>query len=227
MAVVRRVLGVLGTLVSVLLVAIIAAVVVLAIAQKRSPDGIPLVAGHEVLTVLSGSMTPVIDTGDVVVDRPLTAAQANHLHVGQIVTYELPGRYFNGQPMLITHRIVGVFTIRNKATGQVEHLYVTKGDANNVVDPRSVAPGQIVGLYEWRIPYGGYVSAFIHRPLGFALFIGLPIVYLVGGEFLVLWRRLDEEERREREAAAQAAAASVTVGAGGAPGGGDSAGPAA
>lgn len=200
MAVVRKVGGVLGTVISVLLVLAIAATITLAIAQRRSGQGIPVILHHEVLTLLSGSMAPVLRTGDIVVDSTVTQAQAAHLHVGQIVTYELTGRTFQGKPMLITHRIVGIMTVTSKQTGKAGRLYFTKGDANNAIDPAPVAPSQIVGLYRWRIPYGGYVSAFIHRPIGFALFIGLPVLYLIGGEFLRLWRGIDDQERREREA---------------------------
>jgi signal peptidase len=199
MAWVRQVLGWMATAVSLVLVLVIAGTIVLAIAQRRSPLAVPVVFHRQFLTLLSGSMTPTLRTGDLVVDQPVEGAQAEHLRIGDIVTYQLPGRLYDGRPMLITHRIVGIITVTNKTTGQQGRLYVTKGDANNATDPQPVAPSQIVGLYRWRIPYAGYVTVFVHRPLGFGLLVVLPILYLVGGEFWRLWRAIDEAERRERE----------------------------
>jgi signal peptidase len=196
MSVVKRILNGLAVALSVALVAVIVVAVGMSLAQKRSPTHVAQFDGHLVLTVLSGSMTPVIRTGDVIVDHTVTAAQANALHVGQIVTYEVPGKTFHGQPFLITHRIVGVLTATNQATGQATHLYRTKGDANNVADPGLVSPSQILGVYSWRIPRAGYIVAFVHRPLGFGLLVVLPALYLIGSEFLRLWKLFGDDEEK-------------------------------
>jgi signal peptidase I len=60
--------------------------IVIAVATHTSRNGQHAAFGHPVMTVLSGSMTPVIRTGDLIVDDPVTAAQARNLRVGQIIS---------------------------------------------------------------------------------------------------------------------------------------------
>lgn len=67
--------------------------------------------------VLSGSMRPGIQPGDLAVLRPTSA---DHLHVGEIIAYLPPG-----QTTPVMHRIASI-----TADG-----IVTKGDANPVDDP--------------------------------------------------------------------------------------------
>ncbi len=204
MSVVKRILNGLAVALSVALVAVILVAVGMSLAQKRAPNHVAQFDGHLVLTVLSGSMTPVFRAGDVIVDHTVTATQANALHVGQIVTYEVPGKTFHGQPFLITHEIVGVLTATNQATGQVTHMYTTKGVSNNAPDPNLVSPSQILGVYSWRIPRAGYVVAFVHRPIGFGLMVVLPALYLIGSEFLRLWKLFGDDDE-EKGAPADAA----------------------
>jgi signal peptidase len=196
-----KVLRIAGRAASATLSALVALALVLvlavAVAQRMTMGGVRSPLGTAVLSVLSGSMTPHIDTGDVVVDRLVTPAQAQHLRVGEIVTYRTT-HLLRGQPVLITHRIVGILTFRPKGVpgAPAQRLYLTKGDANNAIDPQPVGAGQIVGVFWFRIPRLGYLSAFVRTRAGFALLIVLPVVYLVAGEFLRLWRRLGEAERR-------------------------------
>jgi signal peptidase len=192
-----RINRVLNGIVTGVLVMVLFGVVALLIAERSSSGPFKAKGGYFLATVLSGSMAPHINTGDVVVDRTVTMSQAEHLRVGQIVTYRT-GQFFRGQPLLITHRIVGIVTVRNQATGFMARLYQTKGDANNAPDPKLVTPGQIVGVVAFRIPDAGYLSAFVRTPPGFALLIGLPIVFVVGEQFLKFWHLLDDAERRRR-----------------------------
>ncbi|MGH7666968.1 MAG: hypothetical protein ACREN1_06635, partial [Candidatus Dormibacteria bacterium] len=59
--------------------------------------------------------------------------------------------------------------------------YETKGDANPAPDHNRVLPGQVLGVYEFRIPYAGYALQALHQPLVFVLLITLPFAALVAG----------------------------------------------
>ncbi len=196
-----------GTALTTVLVVLLLGVFTLSLAQRISSQR-PLF-GHMLLSVLSGSMTGTFNTGDAIVDRTVTAAQAENLKVGQIITYRSP-YFIPGKTIVVSHRIVGIVTVRPKGhtLGRVTHMYVTKGDANTSIDPHPVNPAQIMGVYMFRVPYLGYMSADVRTPWGFGLTVGLPIVYLVGAEFLRLWRRLDEQERRALAAAPEGGDAS-------------------
>jgi len=171
----RMVLRSLRASVAVLISAFAALTVVLAVASHTSPAGQFTVFGHPVMTVLSGSMSPVIRTGDMIVDNPVTAAQAGHLRVGQIVSF----REAPGSTAVITHRIIAV---QHGAGGTVS--YVTKGDANNAPDSPARPASDVVGVFSHDIPRAGYLLADLHRPAVLGLLAAAIALFLAAGPLL-------------------------------------------
>jgi signal peptidase len=167
----RTCLRALSAIATVLISTVAALAIVVAVASHFSPAGQYTVFGHPVMTVLSGSMTPVIRTGDVIVDDQVTAAQAEHLQVGQIVSF----REAAGSTTIITHRIIAV----HDTNGQVS--YVTKGDANNAADTPARPASDVVGVFSHDIPRGGYILADMHRPVVLGLLAAsIALFFLVG-----------------------------------------------
>ena len=93
-------------------------------------------------TVLSGSMRPGIQPGDVVMVRPVPV---HTLKVGEVIAYLPPG-----QSVPVLHRIVSV-----DSAG-----IITKGDANNVADPWGRVKPQTDHVYQliFTIPKLGFVT---------------------------------------------------------------------
>jgi signal peptidase len=149
--------------------------IILAVATRMSHNGQFGAFGHPVMSMLSGSMTGVINTGDLNVDDPVAPAQAQHLAVGQVISV----REAPGSRLLVTHRIVAV----REAGGQVS--YITKGDANNAADAMPRPASDVVGVFRLDIPRGGYVLAALHQPkVLFMLLISCALWFFVGP----LWR---------------------------------------
>jgi len=172
----RRSLRVFSTVVTVLVSVVAALAIVLAVASRMSPNGQATVFGHPVMSMLSGSMTGTINIGDFIVDDPVTAAQSQHLQVGQIVTF----REVAGSTTLITHRIVAVKVV----DGAVN--YITKGDANNAPDAALRPASDVVGLYRFAIPRGGYILAALHQPrVILMLLVSVLLFFLVGPLFRI------------------------------------------
>lgn len=126
---------------------------------------LPITGNYKVLTVISGSMEPVIKVGSVAVIKP--AADYN---VGDIVTFGKFGR--NNNP--ITHRIAGV-----ELSEDGTKLYTTKGDANNGPDQNKISKKDILGKVLFTIPYLGYAVDFAKKPAGFALIIIVPALAII------------------------------------------------
>jgi signal peptidase len=167
-----RALSVTGTV----LVALVAVLTIaVAIGSRTSADGQRVVFGHPVMTIISGSMTPTIAVGDIVVDAPVTAAQASHFHVGQIISF----RAAPGSPEIITHRIVAV-----RVTGGAVS-YITKGDANNSADSTPRPASDVIGLYRFPIPRGGYVLVAMHTPRVIVMLLASALLWIVAG--LLFW----------------------------------------
>lgn len=154
---------------------------VIAVASHPSRDGAYTAFGHPVMTVLSGSMTPVIRTGDLVVDDPVTPEQAGSLQLGQIISM----REAPGSQKIITNRIVAV-KVRH---GTVS--YVTEGEANNAPD-RTLRPASgVVGVFRFAVPRGGYIVAALRRPLVLGLLLAAALLSLLAGPLFRLARGMD------------------------------------
>ena len=55
----------------------------------------------------------------------------------------------------------------------------TKGDANESEDASPVAFSNIIGKYEFNIPYLGYISIYGKTPLGIAVICGVLVVIIL------------------------------------------------
>lgn len=106
--------------------------------------------GIGVTTVLTGSMRPAIDPGDLVVT---STSAASTIGVGDVVVVDSGGT-------AIAHRVVEARPING-----VERL-TTKGDANNAIDtdPVMVSPTAEVPRVIWRIPGIGSPLAYLGSP---------------------------------------------------------------
>jgi len=167
----RRGLRVFSTVVTVLVSIVAALAIVLSVASRMSPSGQAMVFGHPVMSMISGSMTGTINTGDLFADDQLTAAQAQDLHAGQVITF----REQPGSATLITHRIVAVRTIGGAVN------YITKGDANNAADATPRPASDVVGLFSFAIPRGGYVLAALRQPKVIGLLLASVVLWFLAG----------------------------------------------
>ncbi len=105
---------------------------------------LPLLFHWSPVAILSGSMTPAIDVGDVVVAYP---HDGRALGPGTVAVFWDPGR-----ASLVTHRIVGI---------NPDGTYVTKGDANPQVDSTPLAPEAVVGVGRLLVPLVGFPQVWL------------------------------------------------------------------
>ena len=93
---------------------------------------------YHILYVNSGSMSPTIRPGDLIIITPPPSV----LKPGMILTLSV-------NTSLVTHRLVGF--------GEYGEL-ITRGDANSVVDAWDSSSLTVAGIYRARIPYLGYLA---------------------------------------------------------------------
>lgn len=184
--------GIVGLVLCIVFVPVILVNAALIAGSFLHPDELPGVFGVKPAVVLSGSMEPTIQTGDLIA---VTDCDPTALHEGDVVCYLSSGK-------AITHRIASVTTGED---GQLR--YVTQGDANNAVDRLPVTVDQVQGVWSgMRLPGVGNAILFMQTPAGMVLFIVCPLALFFAWD---VWRRrrLDKaEEARtaqlERELAA-------------------------
>jgi signal peptidase I len=135
--------------------------------------------GGRALTVMSGSMSPAIDTGDVVVSRSVSPLD---LRLGDIVTFRDP----QDSKRLITHRVRGI-----RISGG-EARFVTKGDANNAAESWVVPSDGKVGLVVYRLPKLGYAFSWLGHPFARLALVVVPALLLGAYEVRRIWRSSED-----------------------------------
>ena len=135
----------------------------------------PLAFDARPLDVLSGSMEPVLGTGDISVVRSIAPLDARP---GDIVTFRDP----DNSARLITHR-VGSMRVQGDAV-----VFVTRGDANNVSERwRVPADGEIARIV-YRIPELGWVLTYARAQGLFVALLGAALALLLVLELAAIWR---------------------------------------
>jgi signal peptidase len=153
----------------------------------------PHVLDYRTMTMLTGSMAPVIDPGDVTIVTPLPV---DEIAEGMIIAYHIP----IDDHHLVSHRVVSV---ERGADGTV--TVETRGDANDAVDPwKATLQGDTAYQVRGVIPELGHVIEALRTPLvSQALVYGAPTL-LAGWLLLSIWRPATPAQgRREDEAEEQ------------------------
>jgi signal peptidase len=147
--------------------------------------------GFRPYTVVSGSMEPTYHVGSMIYVRPVSAQE---LEVGDPVTF-----YLNASTVA-THRIIEI--LPDPADPNACY-FRTQGDANNTPDGDPFHSSKLIGKPIFTIPYLGYFSDFVQRPVGRYLALGISSFALISTMVSVFWPAKKEEPesdpRREQE----------------------------
>ena len=123
--------------------------------------------GFRLYVVESGSMTPKIGVGSVVLVK-----KASDYRKNDVVTFAQSGR----KNVAVTHRIVGIET---DSTGAI---YTTKGDHNEDPDAEKVLQKDVIGKVILSLPLFGYFVGFSKTIHGFYLLVVVPACIIIIGE---------------------------------------------
>ncbi len=137
----------------------------------------PHLFGYQTMTMLTGSMAPAIDPGDVVITTPPAVDEVTE---GMIITYHIP----IDDHRVVTHRVVSV---DHGTDGSV--TVQTKGDANDTIDPwTAVLTGDTAYQVQAVLPEAGHLITALRTPaISQALVYGAPTL-LAGWLLLTIWR---------------------------------------
>ena len=108
--------------------------------------------------VLTGSMEPAINPGDIIITTPITRKVPK---IGDVVAYQ--AKRFNGENVAVfSHRII---------SGDLQSGFVVKGDANKSPDNQKPKASDILGVVIFVIPFLGNILT----PK--ALFLLVPCIF--------------------------------------------------
>jgi signal peptidase I len=148
------------------LVMITLLVMIATVISSRASGGEPELFGHQIKTVLSGSMEPTFKTGSVIVVEKLT--DAKNLKEDDVITFK------KDEKNIVTHRIIEVVKQGDNV------FYRTKGDNNESPDMEPVLSQNVVALYSgYTIPFIGYFLKYASSPIGTAILLIVPGLLLL------------------------------------------------
>ncbi|NPA99150.1 MAG: signal peptidase I [Crenarchaeota archaeon] len=129
-------------------------------------------AGVHSFVVLTGSMEPEINPGDMVIVKKM-----EQYSVGDIIAFSTSGT-------IIVHRI---YSFENSRV-------ITKGDANNYADPWRIDQDKIIGKTMFIIPYLGYPLILLSNLfgtyyMGLLFLVSLILLFLFLSYYIKLIRR--------------------------------------
>lgn len=136
---------------------------------------IPKIVGYEIYGVLSGSMEPVYSVGGVVYVKRM---DPDIVMVGDTITFHIE----SNDKVVASHRVIQI--------NHEEQTFITKGDANEVVDAEPVSFNRLIGRVDFYLPYLGYIAMYIQTKQGIIASVG---VFL----FIIFLSLLDDIFKKE------------------------------
>ena len=134
-------------------------------------------------TVVSGSMAPEYEIGDVLLAQE---RDPKEIKVGDNISYL--GEVGNFKGKVVTHQVV---EIEEDKEGKL--LFHTKGIANASEDP-IVKANQIYGVIVHEAKLLSLIYGVVAKPTGMFIFVIIPVFYVIGSEFIYLLLEKDEEK---------------------------------
>lgn len=179
----HRILTIVGIVLCVILVPILIVNCIL-IVKSFVSDDVPSIGGKMPLIVLTDSMYPLIQSGDVII---CNTADPKNIKKDDVISFFDPAG--NGSS-IVTHRVVEVTEVEGKIAWR------TKGDNNNTEDRLPVTEDKLVAVYSGtRIPGLGNVALFMQSTPGLIVCVVCPIVLLVGYD--IIRRKLYEKATKK------------------------------
>ena len=190
-----KVMTIVGIVLCVILLPILIVNLTLIIKGFTSED-VPSIGNNIPLIVLTESMEPTIDGGDLII---IKKAKPEDIKQGDVISFYDP---VSKSSAIVTHRVIEV--LEDPETGKI--LWRTQGDSKeNTADPVPVSEDLLVGRWSKkgdtgvRIPYLGSIAMFMQTTTGLILCVFLPILLVIGYD--MLRRKRGEKEAKDDTAA--------------------------
>lgn len=147
------------------------------------------IKGYRAFVLQSGSMSPAMPVGNLIVTRPVAEYQKN-----DVITFYTNDQSGNRNQTPTTHRIVDVRVGENLG-------YQTKGDGNEDPDPYITPASSVIGKVIISLPYFGWLVNFARTQNGFIALVVIPGTIIIYSELVNIKNELVKILRRKHETA--------------------------
>lgn len=139
-------------------------------------------------TIVSPSMTPNINVGDVVVTRKVK--NSNEIKVGDVITFVSTSSISKG--MIITHRVIEI------GKDELGVTYKTKGDNNLSPDTSPAQYNNVIGKVVLRIPKLGHLQGLLANQGGWLLLIVIPALFIIVSDIVKIFKLANVKNKIEK-----------------------------
>lgn len=161
-----------GIIIYIILIPIIIYNIMLIAQAAINTNEIPSVAGIKTFVIISGSMEPYLEIGDIVI---IKKCEQSEIKEGDIIS-------FRSGESIITHRV-------NKILRENSNIrYETKGDNNNISDKNYVKYEDVEGIMVQKIPRLGNVILLLKNKV---VIIAILIIF-----YIMYIHNMNVEEKR-------------------------------
>ena len=181
----KKVRNILLTIVRVIIGIAFAAFILVVCMQRFSNNKLSFF-NFRMFTVVSQSMTPKYDIGDVLISKETDPSK---IEEGDVISYLGGIGDFSGK--VITHRVIA-----SEKREDGKYYFRTKGDANIVEDP-IVTEDQLYGVVVYKSLILSLVYRIVGTKIGFYLFIIIPILFIIGSEIITSLLEKEDERRKK------------------------------
>ena len=147
------------------LIAVLTVAVIIFVFTKINGES-PKVFGYTLHRIVSGSMEPELEVGDVIVSKEIK--DPSEIAVGDIITFQGDARF---EDQKVTHRVL----VAPYDNGRGATVIVTKGDAN-IDDDGEISVGLVESKYHSKIDFLKKIYNFFFTPWGLLVFIFLLLL---------------------------------------------------
>ena len=162
-------------------------VLIVVLVQRVSKNNLAI-GGIRIFTVISESMAPVYELGDILVSKKTEPAE---IQVGDHVTYLGSAQDLKG--LVITHEVI------EKRAENGKYYFVTKGTANEIADPE-ISEDNLYGKVIYKTIIFSFLGGLMtNTMIYYALFIvvGVAVSYQIIRGFII---KDDDDEESIRDA---------------------------
>lgn len=156
-------------------------VIFVVVTQKVSGNSIAI-GGIRIFNVISGSMEPDYEKGDILVVKQTDPEQ---LKVGQVIVY--CGKEGQVDGKIVTHKIVRI----EKHNG--EKIFYTKGISNMIEDPE-VKADQIYGVVKYKMIVLSFINKLMYNIYFFYFILIIPTGIIIFLEIKNIREKMREED---------------------------------
>lgn len=170
-----------------ILIVVIEIVMILFLVLTKVSGGVPSLFGHSVYVIVSPSMTPELEIGDVIIARKYDGGE---LETGDVVQYM--GKSGDAKGKIITHKIISI-----EGEGE-DRIIVTKGTANTQAD-QPITPAEVLSTMTYKTVVIDKIYRLISTTPGFICLVILPLAAMIISEIVELVRQIQKEKEGEGE----------------------------